>query len=270
MSMAESVVTERLTYPSASGGVQAYLAKPASGRSWPAVIVIQEVFGLVDHIEDVTRRFAGEGYLALAPDLYCHDQVRKTLDPRDIGQAMGLMRAPDTEAALAALPPARQEACQRALDWVRNRDNSTYLPDLQAAVAYLKGRSDVRPNAIGVIGYCMGGGLSGRLAASGADIQAAVIYYGEPPQLDQVEKIRCPVMGHYGGEDPRITSQVPKFEEAMKANHKAFTSFIYEGAPHAFHNDQRPDAYRAEAAKLSYQRTLDFFQRHLKGARLSS
>jgi carboxymethylenebutenolidase len=139
------------------------------------------------------------------------------------------------------------------------------VPDLRAAVDYLKGRSDVRANAIGSIGYCMGGGLSGQLATSGADIAAAVINYGPIPPLDEVPNVRCAVMGHYGGEDTGITSRVPELEEAMKRHGKDFTAHVYEGAPHAFFNDERP-SYRAEAAALTWERTLDFFRRHLKGA----
>ena len=105
--MQESVVTDQLTYPSASGGVKAYLAHPTGGQPWPAIIVIQEVFGLEPHIEDIARRFAREGYLALAPDLYCHDAVRATLTVHDIEQALALARAPDVEAAIRDLSAER-------------------------------------------------------------------------------------------------------------------------------------------------------------------
>jgi len=258
---------ERITYPSASGGVQAYLAKPDSGSApWPGLIVIQEVFGLVDHIEDLARRFAGEGYVAIAPDLYCHDQVKKTIADQDLMQAMGARSAPDPEAVLKQLPPERESAARKALEWLTKRDMSTYVPDLRAAVDYLRSRPDVRKNAIGSIGYCMGGMLSGALAASGIDIQAAVIYYGQNPWIDQVQNIRCPVQGHYGGEDPNITSGIPKLDEAMKKHGKPFTHFVYEGAKHAFFNDQRPN-YHPGAAKLAWGRTIDFLGKHVKGAR---
>src|SRR5690606_21631275 len=128
-------------------------------------------------------------------------------------------------------------------------DKSTYVPDLQAAVDYLKTRSDVRPEAIGSIGWCMGGGLSGALAASGADLAAAVIYYGPIPDLDKVGNIKCPVQGHYGGDDAPITSRVPEFEAAMKAAGKYLETYIYEGAPHAFTNDHRV-TYREEPTRI--------------------
>lgn len=263
--MQESVLTERMTYPSASRGVQAYLARPPSGQPWPAIIVIQEVFGLVAHIEDVARRFAQEGYLALAPDLYCHDPVRATLEGRDIEDAMPVRRAQDLEAAIGQLAADRQAPVRRALRWLEERDSSTYVPDLLAAVDYVKGRPDVRADAVGAIGYCMGGGLCGQLATAGADIAAAVINYGGVPPLEQVPNVRCSVQGHYGGADVGITSRVPELEAAMKAHGKDFTSYVYDGAPHAFFNDTRP-SYREDASRLTWQRTLDFLERHLKRA----
>jgi len=259
------IVTENLTYSGPTGPVKAQLARPAEGGPWPAIIVIQEVFGLVPHIEDVARRFAGEGYVTLAPDLYSHDSVRPTLDDEAIVQSFAVRGAPDKEAAIAALPADRQEPVRRAVDWMTNRDASTYVPDLRAAMDWLRARPDVRGSAIASIGYCMGGGLSGALAASGADLAAAVIYYGGAPPLDRLTNVRCPVQGHYGGEDPGITGQVPKFAEAMAAAGKDFTPYVYEGAPHAFFNDQRP-SYRSEPSQLAWERTLDFFERHLKGA----
>lgn len=263
--MQPTVTTERLTYPSASGGVQAYLASPATGQPWPAILVIQEVFGLVPHIEDVARRFAGEGYLALAPDLYCHDPLRASLALEDIEQSMIVARATDVEAAIAQLPAGQQDGVRRAVRWRNERDSSTYVPDLQAAVVYLKSRADVRGDAIGAVGYCMGGGLSGQLATSGADIAAAVINYGPIPPLDQIPNVRCVVQGHYGGADVGITSRVPELEAAMKAHGKDFTAYVYEGAPHAFFNDLRP-SYTPDAAKLTWERTLDFFDRNVRRA----
>lgn len=263
--MQESVTTERLTYPSDSGGVKAFLAKPASGAPWPGILVIQEVFGLDPHIEDVTQRLARGGYLALTPDLYSHDQIRAALTVQDIGTSMGVRRAPDVEEAISKLPAERQDGVRRAMQWLGSRDSSTYLPDLQAGLAYLKGRPDVRADAVACIGFCMGGGLSGQVATSGADLAAAVVWYGTPPPLDEVANVKCPVQGHYGGEDHGITSRVPELEAAMKQHGKEFTSFVYEGAPHAFGNDTR-DSYRPEATKLAWARTLDFFERNLRAA----
>src|SRR5918912_1506312 len=138
--MPESVHGERLTYPASSGDLRAYLARPTAGEPWPAIIVIQEVFGLVDHIEDLARRLAGEGYLALAPDLYTHDTVRPTLDDEDIVAAFPFRGRADQIAV--EVPAAKQEGVRRAVDWLSNRNLSTYVPDLRAAVDYLRSRPD--------------------------------------------------------------------------------------------------------------------------------
>jgi|SRR5579871_1210129 len=253
---------ERITYPSASGGVPAYLAHPDGSGPYPGVIVIQEVFGLVPHIEDIARRFAQEGYVAIAPDLYCHDELFKSLSAQDIGMSFAV-RGPDIEAGLAQLPEDRRDNVRRAIEWRTKKDSSTYIPDLQSALAYLQSRPDVRNDAIASIGYCMGGGLSAQLACTGADLAACVINYGPIPPLDQVKNIKCPVQGHYGSEDPGITLKVPELEQAMKDAGKEFTAYVYEGAQHGFFADYRP-SYNAEAAKLTWERTLDFFNRNLK------
>src|SRR5712692_3088913 len=255
---------EHLTYSGPNGPVKAYLATPEGSGPWPGLIVIQEVFGLDPHIEDVARRFAEEGYLTVAPDLYCHDQAFPSVPKEGIIPAIGLRREKDAEAPLKAMPADQQEAVGKAWHWLTNRDASTYVSDLQAALAFLKGRSDCT-GAIGAIGFCMGGGLSGQLAAAGADLNAAVIYYGPIPPVDKVGNIKCPVQGHYGGDDPGITGTVPQLQAAMAANSKDFTAYVYEGAPHAFNNDTRP-SYHAEAAKTAWGRTSEFLAKHLKGA----
>jgi carboxymethylenebutenolidase len=257
-----------ITYPGPSGDVRAYLATPEGDGPWPGLIVIQEVFGLESHIEDVVRRFAAEGYLSVAPDLYCHDERFRDIVHEALPPALGLRRAPDPEAALQAMPEGQRENVRAAWQWLTNRDASTYIPDLQAALAFLKGRSDCT-GTVGAIGFCMGGGLSGGLAAAGADLGAAVIYYGPIPSADAVPSIKCPVQGHYGGEDPGITGTVPQLQAAMAANGKDFTAYVYEGAPHAFNNDTRP-SYHAEASKLAWQRTTEFLAKHLKGAAVAS
>jgi carboxymethylenebutenolidase len=211
----------------------------------------------------MTRRIASEGYVALAPDLYSHDEVFGKLNQGDFGgPALGAAFSPDPEAVISKMPADKQDSVRAIVSWFKTRDQSTYLPDLQSAVQYLRGRHDVN-GAVGVVGFCMGGGLAGRLAAAGADIQAGVIYYGPIPPVDQVGNIRCPLTGHYGGEDPNITNNVPQFQAAMAANGKDFTAYVYQGAPHAFNNDTRP-SYHADAATTAWPRTLDFLQKTLK------
>jgi len=259
-----AVSGENITYNGKSGPVKAYFAKPEGNGPWPGLIVIQEIFGLVPHIEDMARRFAAEGYLAVAPDMYCRDQMFPKVNMQGVMQAMGLRREPDPQKAIDAMPEEQRNIVGPAWEWLTKRDASTYLPDLLSAVDWLKARPDCT-GAVGSIGYCMGGGLSGQLAAAGADINAAVIYYGGIPPVDTVPKVKCAVQGHYGGEDPGITNTVPQLQAAMAANGKDFTAYVYEGAPHAFNNDTRP-SYHPEAAKLAQQRTNEFLAKHLKGA----
>jgi carboxymethylenebutenolidase len=230
---------------------------------WPAILLAHEVFGLVDHIEDVARRFARLGYLTLVPDLYSHDPLRQGLSEWDIEQALRLGRAPDLDAALEELPAERRDGARRAIAWRGQRNQSTYLADLQAVLEFLRTSPTVRADAIAAVGFCMGGGLVGELAAAGAPLAAAVIYYGPPPPLAQVAAVRCPVLGHYGGADPPITSRVPEFEAAMRSHGKAFTAHIYDRAPHAFNNDTRP-SFDPPVARLAWRRTRDFLRRALR------
>ncbi len=262
--MQDSVNGRRMTYPSASGGVEAYLAQPAGDAPWPALIVVQEVHGLTPHIEELARRFAQQGYLALAPNLYCHDAGFDEFTTEDLEQAMRLGRDAD-EAAFQAIPADRREGVRKAVVWRNTRSQATYLPDLLEAVAFLKSRPDVRADAIGAIGYCMGGGLVGQMATAGADMAAGVINYGHIPPVEKVPNVRCALQGHYGGKDLGITSHVPELEEAMRQHGKEYTAFVYDGAPHAFFNETRA-SYHPEAAKLTWERTLEFFERHLKKA----
>lgn len=256
---------ENIIYSSRTGQVEAYLARPPGDGPHPALLLIQEVFGLVQHMRAVAQRFAGEGYLAMVPDLYCHDKRRLEVSQDDVDKAMAIRRVPDVAAAIAQFTAEQQPRVRRALDWLTNRDSSAYLGDLQDGLEYLRGRGDVQPDAIGCVGYCMGGGLAGRLATSGADLAATVIYYGGIPPVEEVGRVRCPVQGHYGGEDAPITSRVPELEAAMRTANKVFTPYIYEGAPHAFANDHIPN-YHAASAQLAWQRTVEFLSRHVTGA----
>jgi carboxymethylenebutenolidase len=253
-----------MTYPgTAKGPVRAYLATPANDSPSPGIIVVQEIMGLAPHIEDMARRVARAGYVALAPDLYSHDQVFSTLNHDDFGgPALSAAFSPESESVISKLPVEKQASVRAIVNWFKTRDQSTYLPDLKAAVTFLKGRPDTTA-AVGVVGFCFDGGLAGRLAASGADLQAGVIYYGPIPPVDQVGEVRCPLLGHYGGEDPNITNTMPQLQAAMAANGKDFTAYVYEGAPHAFNNDTRP-SYHAEAAITAWGRTLDFLQKNLQ------
>jgi carboxymethylenebutenolidase len=257
--------TEYVTFPSAAGEVRGYLARLEGSERLPALLVLSEWTGLIPYIEDVSRRLAREGYLALAPDLYSGDPVRAGMDVDDLEMATEVGRAPTVEAGLEEVPPDHREAVRRAHEWRRARTGENHVPFMLGTLAYLQSRPDVIREAIGSIGFCMGGRLSATLATTGAELAAAAIFYGPNPPIKDVPNVRCPVEGHYGSEDPSVTLKVPLLDEAMKAAGKQFNYYVYKGAPHAFHNDTRKD-YHREASLVSWARVLEFLDKNVKCA----
>ena len=229
---APALVTEFITYPAATGEMKAFMARPKKGKKFPAVIVIHENRGLVPHIQDVTRRMAGEGFLALAPDAL--SPVGGT--PEDISGVGELFKK-------------------------LNGDETT--KNFVAAVKYLK--THPKSNGkVGCTGFCWGGAMTNNVAVNSPDLNAAVPYYGRTPAPEDVEKIKAPVMAHYAGNDAGINAGIPAFEEALKKYNKEYKIFIYEGASHAFNNDSNKERYNEQAAKLAWGRTTQFFKEKLK------
>jgi carboxymethylenebutenolidase len=216
----------------ASNGRQTdgYLAVPESGRG-PGVVVIQEWWGLVDHIKQVADRFAAEGFVALAPDLY---HGRTAAEPDD---AQKLMMSLEMDAA---------------------------AQDLSGAVAYLRDHDAVEPKKVGSVGFCLGGGLSLFLATI-APIDACVIYYGVLPGAQpDLSKLRSPVLGHYAEHDDSASPEKAReLEDQIRRAGQSVEFLIYEGTTHAFFNDDRPEVYVESAAQQSWDRTLAFFRQHL-------
>src|SRR5919107_127710 len=253
--------------------MEGYLALPEGEGPFPAVIVIQEIWGLVDHIRDVARRFANEGYVALTPDLYT-GEWREVMSPERIAAGMAFLRnAPQEvqrdptklESALSERPQEERDAIKMLATAMSPNQRFRFAEDLLGAIEYLKSRPEVNGDRIGSIGFCMGGAISGYLATLSPDLRAAVIFYGQNPPLERVPDIQARVLGIYGGEDHRITDTVPEFEEAMEREGKSFEYHIYPGAPHAFFNESR-DNYREEAAKDAWRRVLAFFGESLGGS----
>ncbi|MFQ5829108.1 MAG: dienelactone hydrolase family protein [Candidatus Methylomirabilia bacterium] len=212
--------------------VGAYLAEPTGTGPFPAVIVIQEWWGLDPHIRDIAERYAREGYVALAPDLY---HGKATQDPNEAGKLMGAL----------------------------NRDEA--IKDLIGGVQYLKGQKTVRADRIGVTGFCMGGSFALLLPCKTREIKAAAPYYGEVPDEATLGALACPVLYVYGDADSWITrDDVQRLEQSLKQYNKPGEVKIYSGAPHAFFNDTRKDVYRAAEAQDAWRRTLDFFTKHMK------
>ncbi len=249
--------------------LRGHLARPAaSAEPLPIAIVIQEVWGVDAHIRDVADRLASCGYLAFAPDLHSRDRPPE-LGPERIEAAKGFLDTlppgawGDEQARAEALShhPHGAAIGETLGSLFAGLQRESHVPDLEAAVAHVRKRDDTTA-AVVSIGFCMGGGLSAQLAASGAHLAAAACFYGMPPAREQAQRISCPLLGLYGGDDQRINSQVPAFAEVMRELGKPFEHHIYDGAPHAFFNDTRP-SYRVGAARDAWARTLTLFAQHV-------
>ncbi len=223
---------ETVESPAGNGSIKGYLARPAKGKKFPAVLVIHENRGLNPYIEDVARRLAKAGFMAFAPD-----------GLTSVGGYPG-----DEEKGAVAF---------------RKVDGKKMTEDFVASAKWLKARPDSK-RKLGAVGFCFGGGMVNQLAVRlGGDLNAGVAFYGSQPGADDVPKISAPLMLHYAGNDQRINAGIPAFEAALKANKKKYELFMYEGKQHGFHNDTTP-RYDAEAAKLAWDRTLEFFKKNLK------
>lgn len=270
-----SLITEWVAY--GGGRRTGYLARPErAGDSLPAVLVIQEIWGVDEHIQDVTRRFAQAGYAALAPDLFAEDGRRP--EALDAGRLEGLKRFMDGLPASARRSPEEREPYFLQLSEPERRQvRESYeavfggvtasLPKyagmVSEAAAYL--RSDcpfTRGQKLGVVGFCMGGALSAQLACADPELQASVIFYGNAPRAEQLPGIACPVLGIYGELDQRINEGIPEFAAGMEKAGKTFEYRIYPGAPHAFFNDTRP-SYHVSSARDAWVRTLAFLRERL-------
>jgi len=224
--------TEYINYPGATGEVRAYLARPKADGKLPGVVVIHENRGLNSHIEDVNRRVALEGFLAIAPDAL--SPVGGT--PADPDQARSLMGKLDSQST---------------------------IKNYTAAVKYLKTHS-MTTGKVGVIGFCWGGGMANQVAVNSPELIAAVPYYGMQAAAEDVPQIKAALLLHYAGLDERVNAGIPAFEAALKAASVNYQIYMYEGVKHAFNNDTTPERYSKEASELAWQRTISFLKQKLK------
>jgi carboxymethylenebutenolidase len=222
----------RIAYPGASGPIRAYLAKPKATAKLPAVVVIHENRGLTPHIEDVARRVAVEGFVALAPDLFS-----------PFGGT-----------------PADDDAARQVFTKVKP---GTAVANLVEGVSYLRKRADAT-GKIGCVGFCWGGGMANDLAVNVPDLTAAVAFYGGQPAAADVPKIGAKLLLHYAGNDNRINAGIPAYEAALKSAGVSYTKYVYEGTQHAFHNDTAGARYNKEAAELAWSRTIEFLHAALE------
>jgi carboxymethylenebutenolidase len=210
-----------------------YLARPADAAGkLPAVLVIHENRGLNPHIEDVTRRIALEGFVALGVDFLSpaggtpadEDQAREMIGALDAGQTI--------QNAVAAV------------DFLANHPDTT--------------------GKVGSVGFCWGGAMSNQVAVNSPAVSATVAYYGRQPSAEQVATIKAPMMLHYAGLDERINAGIPEFEAALQSNGVNYEVFVYDGANHAFNNDTNAARYDEKAADIAWGRTVGFFKERLK------
>jgi len=226
------LTVENVKYAGETGEVRAYFARPKGDAKLPGVVVIHENRGLNAHIEDVTRRVALEGFLALAPD---------ALSP------------------LGGTP----EDSEKAPALIGQLDKEKTTKNFVAAVKYLK-THPLSTGKVGVVGFCWGGAMANQVAVHSPDLVAAVPYYGAAPAPEDVPKIKASLLLQYAGMDERINAGIPAFEAALKAASVNYKIYVYEGAQHAFNNDTSPTRYNKEAAQLAWQRTIAFLKEKLK------
>ena len=230
----QRIKTEMLTYasPAGSGTMKGYLAMPANAAGkLPAILVIHENRGLNPHIEDIARRLALDNFIAFAPD---------ALTP--------LGGYPGDEEKAAAL--------------FRTLDQSKTIEDFTAAAKVLKERPECS-GKYGAVGFCYGGGVVHRLAARLPDLGAGVPFYGPPPSIENAANVKAPLLMHFAGNDSFVNPSWPPYEAALKAAGVHMTSYTYPGTQHGFNNDTTP-RFDAAAAKLAWERTVAFFNQHLR------
>jgi len=230
---AAPVKTQNVSYKSGQDTVTGYLALPEGRGKHAAVIVIHEWWGLNDWVKEQAQKFAAEGYIALAVDLYRGKVATNPEEAHELSRGL-----PDDRA----------------------------LRDLRATVAYLAGRPDVKPDKIASVGWCMGGRWSIQLAVHEPKLAACIVNYGAlPTDAADIAKIKAAVLGNFGGEDRGIPpASVNAFVAAMKAAGDSVDVKIYDGAGHAFENPNNTKGYRPEAAKDAWNRSVAFLRVHLQ------
>lgn len=233
-----AILWHNIQYAGKAGALYGYLARPSAAGKYPALVLIHANQGLNNHIRDVARRLAKEGYVTLAPDYLSRRGGTAKVNPK--GQGLSNIRE---------LAPWQEVA-----------------EDTDAGFTYLRALSDVRGERRGVIGFCWGGQMSFSVATQVRGLGAVVVFYGRSPQpIELVKQIEAPVMAHYGEKDPGVNQDIPVTEEAMKKYNKPYDYKVYPGAQHGFYNEANPERYHPEAAREAWSKTLDLFKKRLQG-----
>lgn len=227
----DGLFTEYITWPGVNGEMKAFVARPEQEKPYATVVVIHENRGLNAHIEDVMRRAAHAGYLAVAPNAL---------------------------APVGGTPADTDEA--RKLFSQLNAEES--LQNFISVFGMLGGRKDCN-GRFGCVGFCWGGAMANNLAVHVPELRAAVAFYGRQPAAEDVPKIKAAIQLHYAGLDERVNAGMAAYEEALKTNGITYEQYLYEAVNHAFHNDTSAARYDEAAAKLAWERTLAFFGKYL-------
>ena len=230
-----AISTNDVDFPGKAGTVFGHLACPAATGKFPALIVIHANQGINDYSRDVARRFAKQGYVALAVDYLSRQGGSKKANPKGEG-----------------LTTIRELAPWQAV-----------AEDTDAGFIHLRKLPYIRADRLGLIGFCWGGEMTFSSATEVRGLKAAVVFYGRSPKpLERIKNIEAPVLAHYGEKDPGVNQDIPSTEEAMKQYAKSYTYKIYPGALHGFHTDSS-ERYHPEAAKEAWAKTLEFFKKNL-------
>ncbi len=270
--MTMTVHTEWKTFAGDTGNCTAYIAsmEPVN-EPRPAVLILQEIWGIEEHIQDVARRFAAAGYVAIAPDLFAENGVRpEAVQQERLDEAKAFLHSiphpawfnpQERETAILKQPSGRREPLRATLDALFGLLNPTQSERLVGILidtaAYARNTFEkTKGMPVTSVGFCMGGALSAVLATRDPQHAGSIVFYGRPPQQG-IADIRCPILGFYGGQDPNITDLVPGFEEEMKKHGKSFEAVVYPNAKHAFFNDTNP-TYDVNYARDAFSRSLNF------------
>lgn len=227
----ERLITEKISYEGEGTTMKAYLARPKEDKKYPVVMIIHENRGLNPHIEDVTRRMALEGYLAIAPD------------------------------ALSPFGGTPADADQ-AREMFGKLDAAKNLSNFIKGLAYAKARKEATLKS-GCMGFCWGGAMANQLAVNVSDLNVAIPFYGRQPEAADVPRIKAFMQLHYGALDERINAGIAAYEAALKKAGTRYELYMYEGAQHAFHNDTAPTRYNEAAAKLAWSRAIKLLKQEL-------
>jgi carboxymethylenebutenolidase len=227
-----AVQAEAIQFAGEDTELMGYLARPAAEGSFPVVLVCHENRGLTAHIEDVTRRLAKAGYVALAVDLLSRQGGTSVLGSDQVPGALS------------------------------NMSSEQYVQDFRSGWRYLQGQAYAQSERLGMTGFCFGGGVTWLMATQMPELKAAVPYYGPHPSLEDVPNIQAAVLAIYGELDQRINQGIPDIEAAMQEHNKIFEKEIYPNADHAFNNDTS-SRYNPEASQAAWQRTLDWFETYV-------